>query len=135
LTIALPRRGVVLVVDDDDDLRETVEALLRARGHCVATACDGKEALDWLRTGVAEPCLVLLDLMMPGMNGFELRSLMCSDPALASIPVVVITGAGVLADRRAADLNAEVLQKPVELPALLGMVSRFCRARNACGEA
>jgi two-component system chemotaxis response regulator CheY len=123
-----PTIGTVLVVDDDADLRESIEAALMSYGHGVATAADGGEALAWMRSQPERPCVVLLDLMMPGMNGFELRSRMAADPGLASIPVVVITGAGVLADRRANELRAEVLRKPIELSTLLQTVKRFCKA-------
>jgi two-component system chemotaxis response regulator CheY len=124
---AIPQKsGTVLVVDDDLDLRESIEAVLLSYGHGVATAADGGEALLWMRTQPQPPCVVLLDLMMPGMNGFELRSQMAADPGLATIPVVVITGAGVLADRRASELRAEILRKPIELATLLQTVKRFC---------
>jgi CheY-like chemotaxis protein len=126
-----PRPGVVLVVDDDEDLREAVEAVLLARGHRVVTASDGAEALAWLREGTGRrPCLVLLDLMMPGMNGFELMSAMRADPALATIPVVVITGAGARVERRAANFREGVLPKPVEVKDLLCTVGRYCCAHT-----
>jgi CheY-like chemotaxis protein len=120
------RRGVVLLVEDDQDLRDTMVALLRLHGHQVETASDGAEALTWLGQPQARPCVVLLDLMMPGMNGFDLRARMTADPHLAAIPVVVITGAGVLAEQRAADLQAEILKKPVGMSTLLDTVSRYC---------
>jgi CheY-like chemotaxis protein len=121
----------VLVIDDDADLRESLGALLTAAGHHYATAVDGQDGLDQLRRGGGKrPCVVLLDLMMPRMSGFELRSLMKSDPTLASIPVLVLTGAGALADRRAAELDAEILRKPIEVRDLLNAVERHC-ARNA----
>jgi CheY-like chemotaxis protein len=126
-----PRPGVVLVVEDDEDLRSAMEAVLLARGHRVATAGDGAEALAWLREGAGRrPCLVLLDLMMPGMNGFELMSVMNADPVLATIPVVVITGAGARVERRAADFREGVLPKPVEVKDLLCTVSRYCCAHR-----
>ena len=120
------RRGLVLLVEDDEDLRETLEITLRSHGHQVETASDGTEALAWLRSADPRPCLVLLDLMMPGMSGFELRSQMTADPALASVPVVVITGAGVLADQRSGELGAEILRKPVGISVLIGTVNRYC---------
>jgi chemosensory pili system protein ChpA (sensor histidine kinase/response regulator) len=116
----------VLVVDDDADIRETLELTLGMDGHEVVTAADGGQALRWLRSGRRLPCLILLDLMMPGMNGFELMTRLISDPGLAGIPVVVLTGAGVLVERRAEDLYIEVLRKPLELAALLATVRRFC---------
>jgi CheY-like chemotaxis protein len=132
LNVERPTSGVVLVVDDDDDLREAMEAALRAVGHRVVTAADGAEALLWLRHPEVRTCLVLLDLMMPGMNGFELRTVMSADPALSTIPVVVITGAGVLADRGADELQADVLAKPIALPTLVGTVKRYC-VPHRCG--
>jgi CheY-like chemotaxis protein len=125
--------GIVLVVDDDSDLRETIQVLLESHGHQVAMASDGAEALAWLGGQGAPPCVVLLDLMMPGMSGFDLRSHMRANPALARVPVVVITGAGVLAEQRADELQAEILRKPIDLHTLLGTVRRFCQpeARSA----
>jgi CheY-like chemotaxis protein len=125
------RPGFVLLVEDDEDLRETLVLTLRTHGHRVETASDGREALTWLRRPGAQFCLVLLDLMMPGMSGFELRSHMTSDPALAAVPVVVITGAGVLADQRSRELRAEILRKPVGISTLIGTVNRYCQPQGA----
>lgn len=120
----------VLVIDDDADLRESLGAVLTAAGHPFTTAIDGLDGLAKLRSdGRPAPCVVLLDLMMPRMSGFELRSLMKADPALSSIPVLVLTGAGALADRRAAELDAEILRKPIEVGDLLKAVQRHC-AKN-----
>ena len=119
----------VLIVEDDPDVRESMELLLNMHGHRVFTATDGQAALMLLENQSRRPCLLLLDLMMPGMNGFELRSRMKADPDLARIPVVVITGAGVLADARADELAAPVLKKPIEFKALLDTVNRFCPRR------
>jgi len=116
----------VLVVDDDDDIRESLEVLLRLHGYHVATAADGAEALARLQTDASRPCLILLDLMMPGMNGFELRSAMDANEMLARIPVVVITGAGAKVADRASALHLDVLRKPFEPLALLQKVRRFC---------
>lgn len=118
--------GVVLVVDDDVDLRESMQDLLTLNGHRAETAADGAEALEWLhRTGM-RPCLVLLDLMMPGMDGFTFRSRLSADPRLADIPVVVVTGAGILAEQRVDELHAPVLRKPIRLETLLETVRSFC---------
>ena len=122
-----PRRNYILVIDDDPDLRESLAAALSAAGHAFSMAKDGLDALAQLRVEGPPPCVILLDLMMPRMNGFELRSVMRSDPALSPIPVVVMTGAGSLATRRAAELDAEILMKPVDLRDLLMVVERHCR--------
>jgi CheY-like chemotaxis protein len=116
----------VLVIDDDADLRESLGAVLSAAGHSYETAVDGVEGLNRLRGPGRRPCVVLLDLMMPRMSGFELRAVMKSDPALSDIPVVVLTGAGALASRRAGELDAEILMKPIELGDLLEVVEKHC---------
>lgn len=121
----------VLVIDDDADLRESIGVMLSAAGHSFSTANDGAEGLEHLRVPGRRPCVVVLDLMMPRMSGFELRSAMKADPALATIPVIVVTGAGPLADRRSAELDAEILRKPFEVSVLLEAVTRHCRIRTA----
>lgn len=116
----------VLIVDDDDGLRAVIELVLEAEGYGVVSAMDGAQALGWLRRGV-RPCLILLDLMMPGMNGWEFREAQRQDPALAEIPVVVLSGDGNLIEK-AADLSVHgLLKKPVEIDVLIDTVARFCR--------
>jgi CheY-like chemotaxis protein len=121
-----PQGNYILVVEDDQDIRESVEVVLSMHGHHVASVEDGAAALGWLTSGRRPPCVVLLDLMMPRMNGFELRARMTHDPSLAPIPVVVVTGAGNLADHRSAELEATVLRKPLNLSELLAAVEQFC---------
>ncbi len=125
--------GLVLVVDDDDDIRESLEVLLRLHGYHVATAADGSEALKRMQMGGWRPCLILLDLMMPGMNGFELRSALDANETLADIPVVVITGAGAKVAERASAMHLDVLRKPFEPLTLLQTVRRFCLGAAAAG--
>jgi CheY-like chemotaxis protein len=115
----------VLVVDDDLDIRECLEVLLPRFGFDVATAADGAEALSWLRRGQARPCVVLLDLMMPGMDGVQFHEQLTADPALANIPVVVATGAGAVALEQAATMHVEVLRKPFDLMELVTIMRRF----------
>ena len=113
----------VLVVDDDPDICEALQVVLESYGHRVVTAESGADALDKLRTG-ADPCLILLDLMMPGMNGIEFRGEQLRDPALAAIPVVILSADGDVA-AKAATVGAEGLLKPVDLDVLLDTVKRF----------
>jgi CheY-like chemotaxis protein len=129
------RHGLVFVVDDDDDIRESLEVLLRLHGYHVATAADGVEALQRLRALSRRPCLILLDLMMPGMNGFELRTAMDENKELSQIPVVVITGAGALVAERASAMHLDVLRKPFEPLALLQTVRRFCMGQTPTARA
>jgi CheY-like chemotaxis protein len=115
----------VLVVDDDQDIRETLGMVLGNQGYTVAVAADGAEALERLHKMSPRPCLVLLDLMMPRMNGFEMwQAMEASD--LSTIPVVALTGAGPATLARAHELRLEVLQKPIGLAQLLQAVARFC---------
>ncbi len=82
---------VVLIVDDNADVRESAALLLRLLGFRVATAGDGRLALGYLHSHPA-PCLILLDLRMPVMNGWQFRAAQCKDPRLAPIPVVICSG-------------------------------------------
>jgi two-component system response regulator MprA len=83
---------IVLVVEDDVDLRETLCELLDAEGVAVVRADDGEEALDLLRKGL-RPAVVLLDLMMPRMNGIEFRrQQLQEEPGVAEIPLVILSG-------------------------------------------
>jgi anti-anti-sigma factor len=117
--------GNILVVENDALTREAFKAVLEAGGYGVACAHDGRQALD--RLGAEEPpALILLDLVMPGMDGWEFRREQESDPALASIPVVVVSAAADV-PAAAADLDAaDYLQKPVEFDHLLATVRHYC---------
>jgi CheY-like chemotaxis protein len=118
--------GAVLVVDDDADVREGLELLLGRHGYTVATAADGASALEHLRTQ-PPPGLILLDLMMPLMNGIEFESTLRADPLWSRIPIVVITGAGARVADRVSAMRLEVIAKPFDVPALLATISRCCR--------
>jgi CheY-like chemotaxis protein len=92
----------------------------------VATARDGAEALSLLRDDELVPCVILLDLMMPGMNGFQMMQALAADSALRDIPVVVVTGAGVLVEKRRDEIAGPVIRKPFELPELMSAVRKHC---------
>ena len=119
-----PSSPYILLVDDDPDIRSTVMMALDLYGFEVVTVSNGLEALDWLRGDHAAPFLILLDFMMPKMSGPQFRKEQQSEPRLASIPTVVLTGAGVLSDSSAGELATEVLKKPIALDALLSTVRR-----------
>jgi CheY-like chemotaxis protein len=123
--------GGVLVVEDDEDIRADLTTILRLKGFAVGEAANGREALAQLEEG-NHPCLIVLDLMMPVMNGWELRAAMLADPALAAIPVVVVSGKGRIApDEEQTLAPAAVLVKPFELTELLDVVGRFCAREQA----
>jgi CheY-like chemotaxis protein len=115
----------ILVVDDDPDIRETLAELLQEEGYAVASAAHGAEALSALRTD-PRPGLILLDLMMPIMDGWQFRAEQKKDPELASIPVVIISATG--RDEFVSSLGAaQFLKKPINLEQLLAAVEQHCR--------
>jgi len=125
VTTACSDHPSVFLVEDDPDIRDLVGNVLSLEGYEVTSASNGREALDLLR-GASPPRVILLDLMMPVMNGWELRAELLRDEALSNIPVVVISGDGSI-DRKAASLGVEgYLRKPVDLDNLLATVQRFC---------
>jgi CheY-like chemotaxis protein len=123
-TAHAPARGKVLVVDDDDDLCATLASVLKDYGHDVLCAPNGREALDMLRASSPLPDVILLDLMMPVMNGWEFRGIQKKDPQLSSIPVVLITATGAARERTGLMGVEEILLKPVHLDQLLGVIER-----------
>lgn len=117
---------VVLVVDDDESIRESLADLLGDEGYRVQTATNGAEALSLLRPPAQlRPCVILLDLMMPIMNGQEFYAEQQSDPSLATIPIVVISADKNLA-LKVSGINGEFLPKPVRLETVLGVLGRHC---------
>lgn len=115
----------VLVVDDEEDLLQIVREVIEQEGFRVLTARSGDQALDLLRSGET-PCLILLDMKMPGMSAQEFRSRQLADPRIASIPVVGFTGVsnGEL-DALRTSLTS-YLRKPVNLHQLLETVAHYC---------
>src|SRR5580692_10864757 len=115
----------ILVVDNDEAIRDALRLFLIGEGFAVATADNGQEALDQLGANRPAPDLILLDLMMPVKNGYEFRQEQLQEPALACIPVIVFSAAGDLS--KSADLLADVgrLQKPLDGDLLLAAIDRF----------
>lgn len=117
----------ILVVDDDDDIREMVRLILESRGYAVTAAANGAEALAQLRGG-ERPRLILLDLMMPAMNGWQFLEERARDDDLARIPVLAITGNEV---GNHPEGVAALLRKPFDLSVLFEAVLRHCEPRMA----
>jgi CheY-like chemotaxis protein len=127
---ALPRRHSchencpVLIVEDDADLREMMAQLLMLEGFAAAAVANGREALAYLRTNAA-PGVILLDLMMPVMDGWEFRREQKRDSEMADVPVIVLSA---LDQARAADVAADAfLKKPLDFDRLLELVREHCR--------
>jgi CheY-like chemotaxis protein len=111
----------VLLVEDNDDIRESYATLIRERGYDVQTAVNGRDALDKLEAAGSVD-VILLDLMMPVMDGWQFRRRLLDEPKWAAIPVVLMSGAGEL-ERHARSLGAAAyLEKPIRLNALYGVL-------------
>ena len=116
----------ILVVDDDLDLLRAYKEALELDGHQVVLARNGFEALRLLSQGL-RPALILLDLMIPGMNAWSFRLRQLEDPALASIPVIVLYAQAAGARAMNALGVDGFLEKPVDLDVLLGAVAAYVR--------
>jgi CheY-like chemotaxis protein len=114
----------VLIIEDDADLRETLAELLRLNGYSVQTAANGQDALQRLRSS-DPPRLILLDLMMPVMNGWEFRNALANDPSLSQVPVVVLSGAADASHAGGLPGDNHLI-KPVTLETVLNAVQAHC---------
>lgn len=113
--------SVVLIVDDDEGIRETVQLALQMDNHSTALAAHGREALDWLgRHG--PPCLILLDLMMPFIDGWQVIEQLRRDDRFARVPVVVITA---FTRDLGSAASLPILRKPIELGDLLSVTNSY----------
>lgn len=112
----------LLVIEDEKDIREVLRSALELEGYRTFTASNGQEGLQALER-LPRPCLILLDMMMPVMNGWEFLKALKESDVLATIPVVVVSAAG----ERARDSKANgFIKKPIDLDLLLELVKRYC---------
>jgi CheY-like chemotaxis protein len=124
LPVPAPGRRIVLVVEDDRDIRDTLRELLELEGWPVATARDGEEGLARMRE--LRPGLVLLDLLMPGVSGVEVCRRRAADPELRAIKVALITAdLDLCPDLASQDLVGR-LEKPIRIRELLDLVAVHC---------
>ena len=121
----------IMVIDDDRDVSGAIMEALRDADYEPIAATNGREALDKLRSLDEMPCVLLLDLMMPEMDGWSFRNEQLDDPHLRSIPVVVMTAHGGPNDPPVREVDdADMLRKPVGLQALLAKVEQYCGKAN-----
>lgn len=125
MTSAAP---LVMIVDDDPDIREAMTDFLSLEGYRIVTASNGAEAMNRLRGERVRPCLMLLDLMMPVMSGEDVLDALEQDQELVGIPVVVVT-----ASPRALKQQAQVLLKPIRPEVLLEVVKSHCPVATTSG--
>jgi CheY-like chemotaxis protein len=126
---------VVFVVDDDDDIRTAVQEVLEEEGYTTQGACNGREALELLRGSTDLPALVLLDLMMPEMDGWELLVRMAEDTELCQIPVALMSAHPSIRqafehDRKKVVGASMLLPQPLNLLRLLSVVERVVPSRE-----
>ena len=114
----------LMIVDDDDDLRNALAFIMSAHGYEVIAFGDARRALGALETG-PPPFLILLDLMMAGMSGWEFRAAQLANVKLNSIPVVILTAANTFTDGVHTLSDVEIVEKPFALDALLVLVERY----------
>jgi CheY-like chemotaxis protein len=115
--------STVFIIEDDVDTREMLAKFLELEGYRVELASNGRQALDRFRSGV-DACVILLDLMMPVMDGWEFRQHQAKDDRLKVIPTIVVSAAG--RDRMKQIPADAYLSKPVDMDELLSRVSQFC---------
>lgn len=115
---------MILIVDDEADIRDSLQEFFEDEGFAVATAANGEEGLARLRAGPL-PCIIILDLLMPVLDGNEMYEQMQADPALAGVPVIISTS-----DPRRAPSGVQIMKKPVSLMRLLASVSQHCASRK-----
>ncbi len=120
----------VLIVDDDRSIREAMGELLADEGYNVSQAANGQEAIEYLRERPTRPCLILLDLNMPVMTGWEFRRIQKQDPQLAAIPVVVFSADRSVSHGATALEAVAYLEKPLDIDRLLDTVSNLCHHRT-----
>jgi CheY-like chemotaxis protein len=112
----------ILVVEDDEEIRSALTTLLEMEGYKAFGASNGKEALEMLPR-VGRPCLVLLDLMMPVMNGWDFMRAKEKDVSVAPIPVVILTA---IDDSSKAPAAEQLMKKPIDFSLLLKIVHEYC---------
>lgn len=113
----------ILLIEDDAAIRKTMKEVLEIEGYIVITAIDGNDGAQQLKALQPAPCAILLDLMMPTMNGWQFLDIQRNDPNLKDIPVIICTA---YEESAKAIRPAAFVPKPVQLEKLLGAVKAFC---------
>ena len=124
-----PCQAPILVLDDDEGMRVPLCRVLEFDGHRTVQAANGRDGLRLLRDGL-DPCLIIMDLMMPEVDGFAFRAEQVADPRLAEIPTIVLTASALTVGTNALDASA-VVTKPVTVGRVLALVDAYCRQSAA----
>ena len=116
----------ILIVEDHPEISTTLTELFEDEGYLVVTAANGQAALAYLRHAATHPSLILLDLMMPVMDGWTFRAIQARDPAFQAIPVVIMSAISNVQQQQIPISAAAYLPKPLNFHLLLQTVARFC---------
>lgn len=120
----------IMIVEDVPDERDAARLILELEGYDVVALANGQEALEYMRRGGEPPQMILLDLMMHGINGWDFRRAQLADPAIAAVPVVVCSGDNRLDEKAAALGVVDQLPKPIDPKLLLERAAFHCRDRK-----
>lgn len=112
----------ILVIEDEKEIRETLRQMLELEGYSAYEAANGREGLDLL-TKIERPCLILLDLMMPIMNGWQFLEIKSGNVIFATIPVVIVSAFG---DRARSFKVQGFINKPIDIDVLYGTIKQYC---------
>jgi CheY-like chemotaxis protein len=115
----------ILIIEDDEDVRDSLDELLTMRGYKVFGAANGREALDRMETGLA-PCIIILDLMLPVMNGWDFRQHQLADLRWRHIPTIVLSGINDVSLESERLQAVKFFSKPIDFNSLFEAVDRFC---------
>lgn len=115
----------ILIVEDDEDIRTNLQLLLESEGYVVQLAQNGQAGIDFLRGAKTLPNLIVLDLMMPIMDGFQFRENQLKDPRIADVPVIVMTADGHVEDKQRRTAAKLLLRKPVDIDVILEAVAKY----------
>ena len=118
----------ILIIEDDASIRDMLSECLADEGYEVLTACDGRQGLELLRASAATPDLILLDLAMPVMSGWEFLEIQRDDPRLAAIPLVVLSADSSVAKQQSLGGRTPLVTKPVDIGVLIDLVASYVRA-------
>ena len=118
--------GTILIIDDDQDIRESVGDCLIDSGYSVAFASNGQEGLEYLLENTSRPCFVLLDLMMPVMDGMSFRKEQLKTPGLSEVPVVLFSADPQLHKKAGPFGFQSSIKKPIDLNELLTIAEKYC---------
>ena len=115
----------VLIIEDDEAIRRSMQDVLDLQGYKAVGASDGQEAINFLKDTRELPCVILLDMMMAGMNGWQFLDFQRNSPDYCNIPVIICSA---LSETAKAIKPAAIIPKPVQLKTLISAVKTFCHA-------